>query len=457
MSDRPVNIGGVFPHLHVTADMVPRRSEAGIGALMPWADRLWMITYPSNRISGSGTGLYEVMPDLTMRRRPESVVGTYANRLLHAGTDQVVIGPHVIDPDGEVRTIEPLVEHRLTATMDHLYDPKRMAYFLTMEGLLFEVDMDTLACGLLWDLTGELALPDGAWPHFKGGHTAMGRVVVCNNTYDEPEYLGKRRAGRLAEWDGEMWRIIAEEPFMEAAGRRNLGKAVFATGWDNASALLKVLIDGKWRTWRLPRASQCYDHGWLTEWTRIREVETERFLMDCHGMLYELPAQVYGGDILPIKPICQHLRIIPDFCAWMGLLVLAGNQTTPNSDANPLAGQPQANLWLGKSDDLWHFGKPQGWGGPWRRTSVTAGEPSDPFLMTGFEHKCLHLTQVSPGAVEFTIEVDALGDGSFGACETIAVAAGEHATHVFPEGFSAHWVRVVADRDCTATAQFVYS
>ncbi len=453
----PINIGGVFPHLHVTADMTPRRSEAGIGALMPWADRLWMVTYPSNPNSGSGTGLYEIMPDLTIRKRPESVVGVYANRLIHTGTDQVVIGPHVIDPTGEVRTIEALVPHRLTATMDHLYDPQRMAYFLTMEGLLFEVDMQTLAAEQLWDLKGELALPPGMWPHYKGAHTGMGRVVVCNNSYDERDYLGKQAAGRLAEWDGEMWRTIEEKPFMEAAGRRNLGQAIFATGWDEASAILKVLLQGRWRTWRLPKASQCYDHGWLTEWTRIREVETERYLMDCHGMFYELPAQVYGGNILPLKPICQHLRIIPDFCAWMGLLVMGGNQTTPNDDNNPLAGQPQSNLWLGKTDDLWRFGKPQGWGGPWRRTPVRAGEPSDPFLMTGFEHKCLHLAQVSDAAVEFTLEADFLGDGSFGTGERIVVAPGEHRAHVFPAGFSAHWVRLVADRDCTVTAQFVYT
>ncbi|MEA3402940.1 MAG: hypothetical protein U9R79_16995, partial [Armatimonadota bacterium] len=368
-----------------------------------------------------------------------------------------IIGPHIIDADGEVRTIEPLVEHRLTATVEHLYDPGRLVYFLTMEGLLIEVDVESLACEVLFDVRGELGMPEDAWPHFKGAHTAMGRVIVANNTYDEPEYLGRRAAGRLGEWDGEMWRLIEERPFMEVAGRRNLGQAVFATGWDEASAILKVLTGGRWRTYRLPKASQCYDHGWLTEWTRIREVETERFLMDCHGMFYELPAQAYGGDVLPMKPICQHLRIIPDFCTWMGLLVLGGNQCTPTGDSVLHQGQPQANLWLGKTDDLWSFGRPAGWGGPWRRTRVEAGEPSDPFLMTGFQRTCLHLSQLSAGPVEFTIEVDALGDGTFAAAEAVTVGGGEQRTHVFPEGFSAHWTRVVADRDCTATAQFVYT
>ncbi len=201
------NISGVFPHLHVSADMVPRRTESGIGALMSWADRLWLITYPSNPGYGSGTGLYTIDADLQMTRREESVVGVYANRFVHMATDQMVIGPHVVDPDGNVRTIEALVPHRLTATVDHLHDPG-MLYFLTMEGLFFECDMETLECEELCDLKVELALPEGMWPHFKGAHSSGERVVVCNNSYEERDYLGEHAAGRLAEWDGETWMTL---------------------------------------------------------------------------------------------------------------------------------------------------------------------------------------------------------------------------------------------------------
>ena len=35
--------GGVFPHLAVTAASGPKRSECGIGALIPWADHLYMV------------------------------------------------------------------------------------------------------------------------------------------------------------------------------------------------------------------------------------------------------------------------------------------------------------------------------------------------------------------------------------------------------------------------------
>ena len=42
---RPISISGVIPTLAVKAKHLPARSETGIGALMPWADRLWFVTY----------------------------------------------------------------------------------------------------------------------------------------------------------------------------------------------------------------------------------------------------------------------------------------------------------------------------------------------------------------------------------------------------------------------------
>ena len=38
---------------------------------------------------------------------------------------------------------------------------------------------------------------------------------------------------------------------------------------------------------------------------------------------------------------------------------------------------------FGKTDDLWSFGKPSGWGAPWWKTPVADGEAGDPYLMTG--------------------------------------------------------------------------
>lgn len=135
---------------------------------------------------------------------------------------------------------------------------------------------------------------------------------------------------------------------------------------------------------------------------------------------------------------------------------MAGDQTTPINESNAYVGQPQANLWFGKSDDLWQWGKATGWGGPWWETAVKAGEPSDPFLMTGFEHKCLHVRHDGGDGARVSIQVDFMGQGQWVDYETLTLKGG-YAYHVFPAGFSAHWVRVVADRAGTATAQFAYT
>ncbi len=450
-----VQIGNVFTHLTMMSSGVGSRSETGIGALIPWADRLWAIGYVAH-ISGEGIGLYEIREDLSWRLHPEAVTGTFANRLVHWRSDQVFIGPHVIDAGGNVRTIGELSSHRLTATTNHLTDPDRV-YFLTMEGLLFEVHSRTLEVARLCNLVQELDLPAGSQPHFKGAHVAQGRLVVANNTYEEPEYLGERSAGRLAEWDGVgEWRILERNPFIEVSGKQNLGPGVkygntiFALGWDPASVILRVLHNGEWQRYRLPRGSHSWDHTWNTEWMRIREVQTERYLMDSFGIFYDLPALIYGDHLWGIRPIATHLRIIPDFVHFRGILVLAGDQT------DNAVGQPQSGLWFGSIDDLASFGKPSGWGAVWRDADVRAGEPSDPFLMTGFDEKVVHLWHDRLDPVTFTIEVDPLGDGCWQKYLSIEVGRDGYMYHTFPDAFSAHWVRVTVDRDCKATAQFFY-
>ena len=433
--------------LGVKADTGPRRSECGVGALMPWADVLWAVTYNSHlAATGTGLGLYEIDANLKMHLRNVHN-GTHANRLVHKQSNQIIIGPYAIDMAGNIRVIKALLNDRLTATMEHLTDPANRVYMLSMEGKFYEMDVTTLRPTLLYDLVREFDIRKQ--PHFKGGFTGQGRVVVANNTYTE----WNERQGELAEWDGKGWKILEHKPFMEAAGRHNMGNAIFATGWDEASALLRVLIDGKWRHYRLPKASHTFDQFWQTEWTRIREVETERFLMDCHGAFYELSPMIFEDAVWGVRPICTHLRVIPDYCSFRGMLVLGGNETTPNQDVNPVVGQPQSGIWFGKTDDLWSFGKPQGWGGPWRFTSVRAGQPSEPFLMTGFDKKVLHLK--TDKAVEVAVEVDFLGDGAWETYERIRVS--DYAYHVFPSGSSAQWVRLTADKDCTATAQFIYT
>lgn len=478
-----LNINGVAPALTVFADPMPIRTECGVGALVPWAGKLWLISYVAHTAtSGGGTGLYSIDEHLNLERHPASVTGTYANRMIHAPSGQLLIGPHLIDWKGTVRTVPELAHtHRLAGTMVHLTDPDNKALYLTMEGLLLELDLHTLCVTRLFDLVQELEIPADHQPHFKAGHTSQGRVVVANNTFDERDYLGGAAGGRLAEWDGQRWTILERTGFDEVHGRLNFGGVIFATGRDRASALLNVCANGQWQRYRLPKATQAYDFCWSTEWPRIREVEHERFLMDASGLFYELVPHAYGGKVWGVRPVSTHLRMVPDFCTWRGFLVLGHTPGTPNrentlhvnefmaetggvstqaphnQDNNLLAGDAHAGLWFGTTDDLWRFGKPAGWGGPWCKTPVTAGQPSDPFLMTGFDKKVLHLVQHSANAVTFQVEVDFLGDGSWATYARLTVEPGGYAHHEFPAGFSAHWVRLTADADCTTTAHFTYS
>lgn len=461
MSASPINISGVFPHLAVKAAHFPRRTETGIGALMPWADKLWFVTYVAHKAgTGDGTGLFVIDDDMQMTKHPASVVGTYANRMIHKQTSQCIIGPHIIDAQGNVRTFEALINTRLTATCEHLTDPANKVYFLGMEGEFYEANVHTLEVTQLFDLLKELATSERCRPHFKDAYSNHGRVVVANNSYYGSDFDRGYSDGRLAEWDGKTWTVLEKTQFNTVAGRKagDLGEAIFAVGQDRASAVFKVFLPSTgWRTYRLPKSTHTQDHAWTTEWPRIREVESERWMLNASGMFYELPSMTYADSVWGLRPVCSHLRIIGDYTSWNGMLVLAGDQTTPINDSNTYVGQPQANLWFGKTDDLWQWGKPIGWGGPWYSAAVAAGVPSDPYLMTGFEHKCLHIRNEGAAGARFTVEVDFMGQGQWCRYTELETPVGGYAHHVFPTGFSAHWVRLVSDAATTATAQFMYT
>ena len=51
---------------------------------------------------------------------------TYANRLLHKETSQIIIGAWVIDSNGKMRTFEELLKYRVAATAEHLTNSERL-------------------------------------------------------------------------------------------------------------------------------------------------------------------------------------------------------------------------------------------------------------------------------------------------------------------------------------------
>ena len=107
-------------------------------------------------------------------------------------------------------------------------------------------------------------------------------------------------------------------------------------------------------------------------------------------------------------------------------------------------------------DDLWKMGKPVGQGGPWLNNPAIAGVASDPYLFGGYDARSVQLSHQNAAAVEFTLQLDATGDGVWYDYKTITVPTGKTISLVFPTSVQSKWIRVVANKDAVATAQFGY-
>ena len=126
----PISFSGIYPSLATFND----EGECGTGAVVPWADRLWVISYAPHKPQGSSDKLYEITPDLRQIVRPESVGGTPANRMIHRESQQLFIGPYAIDAKGGVRVIPPgAMFGRLTGNARHLTEPADKIFCATME------------------------------------------------------------------------------------------------------------------------------------------------------------------------------------------------------------------------------------------------------------------------------------------------------------------------------------
>tara|TARA_R110002049_G_scaffold305056_1_gene500978 strand:- start:11359 stop:14289 length:2931 start_codon:yes stop_codon:yes gene_type:complete len=405
-----IHISGVYPHLTTYgvysqngAHFKDGHNECGIGAVVPWAGKLWMVNYAPHQPKGSEHKLFSIDPDLSkpMTVHPESVGGTPAGRMIHAESNQLLMAHHLIDANGNVRTIQPKdMPIRVTAIARHLSDPENMVYYVDMEGSIWEANVHSLAVKQLFKK------PVPGW-HGKGGYTSQGRLVVSNNgelhvgNYKDVLVGGKAKTseerGVLAEFDGTNWNIVERRQYTEVTGPKGItggsdnDDPIWTMGWDRRSVRLKVLDHGEWHTYLLPKAAYCNDakHGWYTEWPRIREITDGRWMMDMHGMFFDFPHTFSAANSAGIKPIGSHLRYVPDFCDWNGKLVLATDETS--IQGNPLAGQPQSNLWFGQYEDLKTWGPASGYGGPWVDDDVKADTPSDPFLVAGFDRRIVHL------------------------------------------------------------------
>jgi len=481
-AEEPVHVSGRYPHLV----MSNKQGECGTGAVVEWAGKLWAITYAPHKPEGSDDKLYEIDGDLTQVIRKESVGGTPAARLIHKESNQLLIGPYLIDDKRNVRVIPPKkMFGRISAVARHLSDPENKVYYYDMEGLIYEVDVKTLDVKLLY----KRAIP--GW-HGKGAYSAQGHLVVANNgehpaasvdkfkpfDYQVKFEMDGENAGGLGDWDGKTWKLEERRQFTEVTGPGGIlgsptpDAPLWAVGWDKRSLLLKVLDGGAWSTFRMPKMDYSYDgaHGWHTEWPRIREVVPEKdgksakLLMNMHGGWFDFPKTFSAKDTSGLKPMASYLKITGDFAPWKDRIVFAcddvaasGFSSSGFDPMNSLNGQSQSNLWFSTWENLSAAGKPAGFGGPWIGDDVKANAASIPYLFSGFVQRVLHLSHDSDQAVAFTLEVDADGKGSWKEFQKISVPARGYAFHIFPADTAGQWVRLKTDRDApNVSAYFHY-
>ncbi len=450
-----IRISGIYPHLSVFNDKhnSEHPGETGIGAVVPWANKLWAITYPAHKPLGSGDKLYEISNVLELTSRPESVGGTHANRMIHKESDQLIIGPYFIDKKGHVRAIAPaIMPGRLTAVTRHLDDPKNKVYFYTMEEGLYEVNVHTLEVQEI-NKDGNVLVPRNISGtllpgyHGKGAYTSQGRLVVCNN--GEFNWHETNLSGCLAEWDGSKWHVIEEKQFTDVTGPGDIygdidgRNPLWAMGWDEKSLILKLLDNGKWSDFRLPKASFSYDgkHGWHTEWPRIRKIGSG-WLMTMHGLFWEFPESFCAENTAGIQPLSSYLKIVSDFCVWNNQLVLACDDASLFD--NRFVGQPQSNFWFTSPDQLKKLGPRSGYGNLWSNDSLDKASISDPFLISGFDRKIIHISHTSGQPVTFTIEVDKEGRNNWEKIELLSIPSGDY-QYILLNELEGQWIRVKTD------------
>ncbi len=480
LAAEPLCISGVYPHLA----MVNNEDECGTGAVVPWADSLWAITYGPHCPCGSSDKLYQIKPDLTRVIRPESVGGTPANRLIHRETGKLLIGQYVISSNAEVEAVWiSRMPGRLTGAARHLEDPARKVYVTDMEEALYELDMTDPSKTFTHIRDGHnrgafnayfkkwKRTPPPGWNeakdstlfgyHGKGTCSGFGKVFYANNGQYSPAAMKDPRtpAGCLAFWKPGMkdWQLIRTNQFTEVTTRDGVygnehpeTNPIWALGWDHRSVILTTTADGgTWHDFRLPKGSHSYDgaHGWNTEWPRIREIGTgDDFLATMHGTFWKFPADFAPGHAVGVRPRSTYLKVIGDFARWGDRVVFGCDDHARSEFLNTRAlkgkrakaRQSESNLWFVEPARLDALGPREGKGAVWSGDVVAVGQASDAFLFAGYERKWLWLT------VRAELQIDEKGDGQWRKWKRFR--RGGHDLTGVPK---AEWVRLVAQEAAT--------
>ena len=499
-ADKVVRISGVYPHLTMTNT----HDECGVGAVVPWAGKLWVMTYGPHLPNGSTDKLYEIAPDLSRVIRPESIGGTPANRFIHSPSNQLNIGPYFIDANRNVRTIPyATMPGRHTATAAHLTDPNRL-YIFTMEDGVYDINATDLSIITRYpDVQGKGDRFLFGY-HGKGAYTSQGLLAVANNGRPNSQDTPTGPAGVLATWDGTTvaqngnayyssphpyydpnntaeentvnpvtaqpnylagWHQISKTQHCEVTGPGGIygnpnpaTDPIWSTGFDAKSVLLHVMENQQWQLWRLPKGSYSHDgsHGWHTEWPRIRQLDpsnpSSMYLMHMHGIFYNFPKTFSAANFANLNPISGYYKMPTDYAMFGGQIVMGKNDAS--KFANTLALKDQSNLWFGQMADIENWSSPTGHGSVWMNEAISNGQASDPFLISGFPQRTLHLRNNGTSAVDIAIQTSQ-GSPSWTTAQTISVPAGTY-TPTLLNAIQAPWVRLVCSGSSTNFTAFFH-
>jgi len=476
---------GVYPHLAYYNE----EGECGTGAVVSWADRLWVNTYGPHLPFGSSDKLYEITPNLEQIIRTESIGGTPANRMIHQESEQLFIGPYAISKLGEVRTIPyDVMPGRHTGNARHLTDPENKIYYGTMEEGFYEVDVRSLEVKTLY-VDGNVTRKEGQMAqeaelllgaHGKGLYSGQGVLVYSNNGETGTKALEEFdiKSGALYEWNGKEWSLIRRNQFVEVTGPGGiygnsdpLNDPIWATGWDHKSILLGVRDQTLgWSFYRIPKASHSYDgaHGWNTEWPRIRDVGTEEnpdYLMTMHGMFWSFPKDFHVSKTAGIRPRSAYLKVIGDFTRWKNQLVFGTDDSAQKEFLNKRSvkgdigghGQSNSNLWFGNLDLPDNLGPTTANGSIWISEDVNANLPSDPMLFSGWEHVTMWLKNEGNQDVVFQLEIDKLGLGNWEHLQYQTLGPGQAKALTWSDELKAEWIRIKINKNTKATVHLSYS
>jgi hypothetical protein len=461
----------------MSAASATSRSEVGIGAMMPWANRLYFTTYLADTVVGDGGVLAYID-----QSGAEVVVDTHnschTGRMVHSETNQLLIGEYVIGLDGTVHKVALLAAQRISSWARHMSSPTTKAYACSMgsstnPALLWEVDLTTWVATQVANISTGLGLTTAhvkaMWTAYSSGSLtgsqyANTRLLIASNVQYKPGDAAN--SGVLATWDGTTFVSRGTESHIEIGGNYEPGSGMVcaAVGMDHKSPFLvypSQSLGGSYFRYRFPAGTHTQDYYITQEWMRIRPVQTERLMLNAYGTWFQLSpwfrhansagVQNYGTigiDYPLLEPIGRYVDTVTDYCVWNGRLVIGTNNQSEQRGYWPHAGQSQSCLKFGDIESLQRF-KPVGTGYLFYKQATTVAGVSDPMLMRGYGRKTLYLKNDGAVAVNVTIKlIDYSDSHTYGTATGVAAGA---LVVVDLTGVDADWFTLTTD---AVTASF---